>query len=241
MRLLWLAEDCVKAGLKVVQVSGWKTRGAEFPAMPNTVIAHHTATPATARGDLPTKKLLIDGRSDLPGPLCQVGLGRNGTVYVIASGKANHAGKGAWAGVTSSEYTVGIEAEHPGGTAPYTPQQYAAYVTLTAVLLRGLGSNPQRVAGHKEWALPKGRKVDPALDMGRFRTDVRVRLAQLTGTPAKEFEDMTADEVRAIFREELAAVEKRLHNDHVVMIRGTSTGSHPFNLKTIAEKLGIIG
>lgn len=240
MRMLWLEEDCRKAGLKVVPLPGWKTRGAEFTAMPTTVLCHHTATPAKARGDLPTKRLLIEGRSDLPGPLCQVALGRNGTVYLVSSGKAQHAGKGAWRGETTSARTLGIEAEHPGDNSPWPKAQYDAYVLLVATLLRGLGQGAGRTCSHAEWALPKGRKTDVRFDMDVFRCQVAAWLDP-ADSPTDWSDMATKDEIRAVIREELAAVEKRLHNDHVVMIRGTASGTHPWNLKTIAEKLGIKG
>jgi hypothetical protein len=237
--MLWLAEDCLNAGLKVVQLPGWETRGAEFPAMPTTVICHHTATPAKARGDLPSKPILIDGRSDLPGPLCQVALGRNGTVYLVASGKANHAGKGAWKGLTSSAQTLGIEAEHPG-VGPWPDKQYRAYVLLVAVLLRGLGQKAERCCGHKDWALPAGRKTDPNFDMGAFRTAVRNELAALNAAhqpPApstKEWDEMaTKEELRAVIAEEPAKAVKTLHDDHVVLLRGTP--NHPYNLTSIGQ------
>jgi len=232
---LWLKEDCLNAGLTVVEITGWRTRGVEFAEQPNTILCHHTATPASAKGDLPTKKILISGRPDLPGPLCQVGLGRDGTVYLIASGKAQHAGKGAWNATTSSARTIGVEGEHPG-TGAWPAQQYKAYILLCAVLARGLGVGAERVCGHKEWATPAGRKTDPNFNMDTFRTGVTSALDRLT-TP--EEDDMTADECRTVVREELAKAVKTLHDDHVVMIRGTATGSHPFNLKNIAEKLGI--
>jgi hypothetical protein len=243
MRLLWLAEDCRRAGLKVVEVPGWETRGADFPAFPNTVVAHHTATPATARGDLPTKKILLDGRPDLPGPLCQVGLGRNGTVYVIASGKANHAGKGAWKGTTSSAQTIGIEAEHPGPGA-WPAEQYAAYVKLTAVLLRGLGQNAERACAHREWALPAGRKTDVAFDMAPFRAAVRQHLDALNGTPAPTEGDDVAlsdDDVEKVARKvvELLKPIVATHDDMVVLLRGTKAGTHPNNLTSIGKAVGV--
>lgn len=242
MRLLWLAEDCLAAGLKVVQLDGWQRRGVEFPSIPNTVIAHHTATPASARGDLPTQKILIEGRSDLAGPLCQVALGRNGTVYIVASGKANHAGKGAWRGTTLSAQTIGIEAENPGDGKPWPAKQYAAYVQLVAVLLRSLGQSPERLAGHKEWALPAGRKTDPTLDMNQFRRDVATVMAP-HHTPApttKEWDEMaTKDEIKAVVQEVVDAAVAKLHADHLVLLRGTQDGTHPENLTSIANALGI--
>ena len=64
---------------------------------------------------MPSLDTLIQGRSDLPGPLAQLGLGRDGTYYVIAAGKCNHAGAGSWKGVTSGNTDfIGIEAENTG-------------------------------------------------------------------------------------------------------------------------------
>lgn len=246
MRMLWLAEDCRKVGLTVVELPGWESRGVPFTDMPTTVICHHTATPAKAKGDLPTRQILVNGRSDLPGPLCQVGLGRNGTVYIVASGKANHAGKGAWQGETSSARTLGIEAEHPG-VGPWPQPQIVAYRTLCAVLLRGIGQDASRLAGHKEWALPKGRKTDPNFPMGPFRGTVAVHLAaihqqaQIDPTPIREdwFDMATKEELREVIREELAAHTKTLHDDHVVILRGTQSGSHPNNLTNIGKAVGV--
>lgn len=237
MRLMWLAEDCRAAGLKVVEVDGWQGRGAEFPAIPNTVICHHTATPAAARGNLPTKDILIKGRADLPGPLCQIGLGRDGTVYVVASGKANHAGKGAWAGVAESIKTVGIEAENPGDGRPWPVKQYDAYVLLVATLLRSLGQNFERCAGHKEWALPKGRKTDPTLDMAAFRS--RVHTLMLPHT-TKEWDEMaTKDEIKAAMKEVADELFAKLHAEHVLILHGDR--GHPVSLDSIAKSVKVPG
>lgn len=241
MRLLWLAEDCRAAGLKVVEIAGWQSRGVEFADRPTTVLCHHTATPKAAKGDLPTQKILIEGRSDLPGPLCQVALGRNGTVYTVASGKANQAGKGTWRGTTSSAYTIGVEAEHPG-TGAWPQKQYDAYVTLCAVLARGLGVGAARVCGHREWATPAGRKTDPNFDMDRFRVEVARKLTVFQHpkpTTGDWFDMATKEELREVIAEEVAKAVKTLHEDHVVILRGTSTGSHPNNLTNIGKAVGV--
>lgn len=163
-RLLWLPDALSRwltpAGFRVELVSGWETRGVAFPRSPLVVIGHHTATSAGAAGNLPTLGILRDGRSDLPGPLCQVGVGRDGTAYVIAAGKANHAGQGAWRDTTSSASTVGIEVEHPG-TGTWSAKQLLAFDLVAAALLERLGAGALSYCGHREWALPAGRKVDP--------------------------------------------------------------------------------
>lgn len=238
MRLLWLAEDCRAAGLKVVEIPGWQARGAAFPAIPNTIVCHHTATPKSAKGDLPTQKILIEGRPDLPGPLCQVGLGRNGTVYIVASGKANHAGKGAWNGVNQSVRTVGIEAENPGDGTPWPQKQYDAYVQLVAVLVRSLGTTFEHVCGHKEWALPRGRKTDPTLDMAAFRSRVcSLLLPAPTPAPAPTEDDMplSDEDVQKVAKAVAALVRK----DLAVIQHGTQTGDHPNNLDNIGKAVGV--
>jgi hypothetical protein len=246
VRLLWLAEDCRAAGLKVVELPGWQARGAEFPTRPDTVVCHHTATPKAAKGDLPTQKILVEGRhpdnpdapDHLPGPLCQVGLGRNGTVYVVASGKANHAGKGAWKGTSRSERTIGIEAEHPG-VGDWPAKQYDAYVRLVAVLVRGLGTTFEHICGHKEWALPKGRKTDPTFDMAAFRSRVHAQL--LPHAPStKEWDEMASkEEIKAALREVNEELFAKLHAEHVLILHGDK--GHPVSLDSIASAMKVPG
>lgn len=169
MRLLWLADTLRDWGLTVVEQPGWRSRGTPFPAAPRVAIGHHTATSGKAPGDLPTLRILRDGRSDLPGPLCQVAVARSGVAHIIASGKANHAGPGAWSGISSSSLTVGCEVEHPG-TGIWQPAQLAAFDLVMAALLDGLGQGASKYCGHREWAQPKGRKVDPGgVDLDRQR------------------------------------------------------------------------
>ena len=92
--LTWLATVLDNAGLKVAETPGWRSRGRADMPRPLGVMCHHTANPHS--GNMPTLNMLINGRSDLPGPLCQLGLGRDGTFYVVAAGRANHAGLGRW-------------------------------------------------------------------------------------------------------------------------------------------------
>lgn len=175
---------------------GWRSRGRPFDAPPLVVMGHHTATPLTPANrhlDLPTLRVLREGRPDLDGPLCQVGLGRTGLVTVVASGKANHAGSGRWLGlpggrdydVAVSSRTVGIEAEHPGTVdAPWPVVQMDAYDRLAACLLWGLEQDAEAYCGHREWALPEGRKPDPVrIHLPRQRARIAVLLRQ--GPPSR--------------------------------------------------------
>lgn len=176
MRLLALPAYLRKWGLDFVEVDGWRTRGADFPTTPTVVVWHHTGTAQAVSGNYPSLRVVRDGRSDLPGPLCQVGPGRDGRVYIVAAGKANHAGKGSWAGITSSARTIGIEAESPGD-GHWTAEQRRVYPILAAALHDMLSSPASLSCGHREWALPAGRKVDPVgIDMSAMRQQVAALL-----------------------------------------------------------------
>lgn len=173
---LWLADRLRQAGLNVIEVDGWRERGAAA-FNPKGVVCHHTA--GSPNGDMPSLQLLIRGRSDCPGPLCNVGLARSGTVYVIAAGRANHAGKGGWQGLSGNSAVFGIEAENTGKGETWPPAQFDAYVRLAAALQREAGGNVNLVCGHKEWA--PDRKIDPkGIDMNDFRN----RVAQVLGGAA---------------------------------------------------------
>ena len=171
MRCTWLPQVLRDAGLKVAVQPGADGRGRDFAATPKGVIAHHTAGPAT--GEAPSLRIVTEGRSDLPGPLSQLVLGRSGTFYYVAAGRANHAGRGAWQGVTTGNASlIGIEAEATGRDA-WPAAQMDAYRRGVAAILRRLGRDANWVCGHKEYALPRGRKPDPNFDMVAFRRDVQ--------------------------------------------------------------------
>lgn len=172
-RQLWIADAARESGLPVTLVDGWAARGG-VDFRPEVVVAHHTANPG--RGDYPSLSLVRDGREGLPGPLSQLGLGRSGTVYVIAAGRANHAGPGSWRGVSGNTKAIGIEAESAGTRDDWTAAQRDAYPRLVAALLRRMGRDAGWLCGHKEWA--PSRKIDPAYwNMDQFRTEVAALLA----------------------------------------------------------------
>jgi peptidoglycan hydrolase-like protein with peptidoglycan-binding domain len=171
--LIWLPHVLRSAGLKVALVDGWEERGRSEMGPVYGVICHHTAT--QSGGNMPTLKTITNGRSDLQGPLSQLGLGRDGTFYVIAAGRANHAGEGIWKGLTNGNANfIGIEAENTGKASdfPWPLVQMDAYARGVAAILKFIGKTEAFCAGHKEYALPKGRKPDPAFNMAEFRKTV---------------------------------------------------------------------
>lgn len=182
--LTWLPAVLDTAGLKVARVDGWESRGRGDVGQILGVMCHHTAGPKI--GNMPSLKTLIQGRSDLPGPLSQLGLGRDGTYYVIAAGRCNHAGIGSWKGLTRGNTNfIGIEAENTGhpDDSPWPNVQMDAYRRGVAAILRHVGRVVDFCAGHKEYALPKGRKDDPDFDMNAFRLSVAAIIDGTAPTP----------------------------------------------------------
>lgn len=156
----------VSTGLDVrdCRVPGYRGRGIDVRG----TLWHHTASPAGS-GDLPSLEVCQRGRPDLPGPLCQVLIGRAGTVAVITDGRANHAGAGAWPGISDGNgQLVGVEIENDGRGEPFTAGQLEVARRVGRALRRRFGHALD--IGHKEWA--PGRKIDPAFDMGAFRASL---------------------------------------------------------------------
>lgn len=184
--LTWLPQVLKDRGLKVALTDGWENRGHGDVGNIVGVICHHTATPVK-KTNMPTLNTLIQGRSDLPGPLAQLGLGRDGTYYVIAAGRCNHAGTGAWKGVTTGNSSfIGVEAENTGlaDDSPWPEVQMDAYRRGVAAILAHIGKGADFCAGHKEFALPPGRKNDPSFDMNAFRSAVAAMLDGTAAAPA---------------------------------------------------------
>lgn len=181
--LTWLPAVLNGAGLGTSEYRDWRTRGRAEMGRVRGVMIHHTAGART--GNMPSLDLLVRGRPDLNGPLAQLGLGRDGTFYILAAGRANHAGDGVWQGIrTGNSSFIGIEAENSGQEDdPWPPVQMEALRLGVAAILKHIGASHMMVCGHREYALPKGRKPDPLWAMAPFRESVKTLLDG--GVPAK--------------------------------------------------------
>lgn len=183
--LTWLPDVLESAGLKVATVDDqWQDRGHGDVGPSLGVMCHHTAGPRI--GNMPSLRTLIEGRPDLPGPLAQLGLGRDGTFYVIAAGKCYHAGDGEWRGLSGGNTSfIAIEAENTGlpGDSPWPAAQLSAYQRGVAAILRRIGRSIEFCVGHKEFATPAGRKADPDFDMQSFRLSVSAILNGIAPPP----------------------------------------------------------
>lgn len=167
-----LAAAARLSGLPVVELPGWRTRGRPGDFGPRGVLCHHTGGEADSRAYVDW--MALEGRPDLLAPLCQLALSRDGTVYVLAAGRANHGGKaresGPMPGGDANTLYVGIEAMNTGSEG-WTDTQRDAYARLCAALCRHYGWPAAHVRAHRETSVTG--KWDPGLlDMDEHRATV---------------------------------------------------------------------
>ncbi|NKY60340.1 peptidoglycan recognition protein family protein [Nocardia flavorosea] len=187
---LWLADVLRAEGLKVIEHDGWKFRGHGDFGNVIGVLCHHTAG-----GGENDWRIVQNGRSDLPGPLAQLVLERDGTYRVIAAGVCWHAGRGSWNGwpTNNANYSViGIEAVNSGtGSQPWPAVQLDAYKRGCAAILRRIGRGSGDCVAHREYS--SEGKIDPwGIDMNAFRRDVQTIIDRKGDAP------MSAAEVKQI-------------------------------------------
>jgi len=162
------------AGVAVAEsatTAGWQTRARSsggFPSTPLAVMWHHTASSTTPASDL---SWMIDGCPDAP--VGNMLLDRTGTVWPVAAGAANTAGKGGPS--TFSRGTVpadqgntriwSVEAQNDGVGEAWPTVQLDAYFTASNALSAMFGNLPADIIGHAHYTFDSGggyRKIDPA-------------------------------------------------------------------------------
>lgn len=185
MSVPWLAEVLTGAGLVVRETDGWGSRGRPGSFSPSGVLLHHTGsgTPSSQSNPHPNLNNVINGRTDLAGPLCQVLIDWVGRCHTIAAGRANHAGvaraSGPMPAGDGNTLYVGIEIDYSAsGTNPpqeMSPAQYDAAITASAAIIGRLGTTANHVRGHLETS--ETGKIDPQyVSMETIRTAVGGRL-----------------------------------------------------------------
>lgn len=206
-------------GCRVVEYKSWRTHnrnhvGAFGPV--NGVMIHHTVSTGTEH----SVALCYNGYSSLPGPLCHSVGAKDGRLFMVGHGRANHAGSGDddildaviaersplpvdnEANTDGNARFYGIELVNLGdGRDPWPAVQYDAAVRWAAAICRAHGWNERSVIAHKEW---QPGKIDPAFDMDKFRADVAERLRHPTDwNPIEESDPMAgmsnADIVKAVW------------------------------------------
>lgn len=207
MMLTNLATVLRGAGLKVVEESGWQTRGHSGPrhasgdfgvglsGKPKTIVCHHT-------GGLKDLRVIVEGRPGLSGPLANIWLAQDGTWHVTAAGMCYHAGAVRDLSY-ANEWSIGIEAEATG-VDPWPQVQYHSYAKGCAALCKAFDLSSSRVLGHKEVCEPPGRKNDPNFSMAAFR-DLVERYLQQPTTPSTEVPHVITPEDRAAIAKDVTA------------------------------------
>ncbi len=192
---------------------GWRQRGHGPLRSIRGILIHHTA------GGGPNDwKVVQNGRPGLPGPLAQLVFERNGSVRIIAAGHCWHAGNGTHPGVggaVGNANLIGIEGVSRGVGGDWTAAQRRDYPRVAAALCRHYRLPTSAVVGHKEYATPRGRKIDPGdWDMNDFRNEVA---RHLRGGPTEE-DDMTPEQdrmLREIHQQTFRAYDFRAHHGNV--------------------------
>lgn len=192
-------------GCRVVEVREWRThnrnhKGDWGPV--NGVILHHTVTEGTSR----TVDICYNGYSGLPGPLCHGVIAKDGTVYMVGNGRANHAGLGDddvlraviaenalpdanENNTDGNSRFYGFECENLGDNRDVWPlEQVDAMVRASAAIIRAHAwgrDGDTSVIGHKEW---QDGKIDPRgpIEGGGWMSmgDIRHRVAERLRHPA---------------------------------------------------------
>jgi len=149
-----------KFGIKYTEEPGWRNRGHGDIVKVQFLVLHHTAG-GNESGDI---RVVRDGRSDLPGPLSQLVLKRDGNPHIIAQGVCWHAGYGPamWGAPegNGNYYSIGIEGVS-NGYNDWTDAQRSNYPKVVAALLKDLGLPADRWIFHRDYNKRDG-KIDPA-------------------------------------------------------------------------------
>lgn len=191
-----LLQDLKDEGVDVRPEDNWEGRGSR-DFTPVGVMVHHTA----GRGEA-GRRIIRDGRAGLRGPLAAVHPRKDGSVHLVAAGRANHAGRGMgsvlelvkkdqpppsdapFKGDTNgNKWFYGIEMENLGtGKDPWPDVQLDAAVRCAAALCRRHGWTAARVIGHREWTRRKAGDPRLPFSMDDFRHKVAQQLGQAPST-----------------------------------------------------------
>ncbi|CUW31797.1 N-acetylmuramoyl-L-alanine amidase [Streptomyces reticuli] len=187
-------------GLRVVEVGDWRNhnRNHKGPWGPvHGVMIHHTVT----RGTQHTVEICRDGHTALPGPLCHGVIAKDGTVYLVGYGRANHAGLGDpdvlravinetalpadnEASTDGNRHFYGFECENLGdGKDPWPEEQIKAIVKAVTALCRHHGWSARSTIRHLGWQPGKVDPRGPGMQWDDILADVSARLG--TKPPTK--------------------------------------------------------
>lgn len=162
----------------------WSRGNGQLPAY-GGIVNHHTAT-----GYVNTNLgILIHGRPDLDGPLCNFTTWANGDLGLIAAFPANHAGASGGYDTAPLPVTglfnrcvIGNEIAYPG-TSPMTREQRRTATTLSKVCVDVCGGGDlRRIKLHAGTSITgkwdAGDGPGHTIDINKFRADAAVSITQ---------------------------------------------------------------
>jgi hypothetical protein len=178
MSIADIAGPLREAGLTVVELDGWATRGeSDGGFSPLGVIWHHDGMGLGFDSDPSNDNNVAQFMSQNGNDGAQIWIRKDGVVHLLASGRKWHAGIGrGWNDIPANSgntYAVGIETDHTFGN-PWTDALVDAIITTSAVLGEHYGWSTSNMCGHKEYA--PDRKPDPeSIDCNDWRNKVDAR------------------------------------------------------------------
>lgn len=195
----WLADVLRAEGCRVIEESGWKSRGRPASSgsfTPRGLVRHWDASSPGSHGAIST---VLNGTSDTPGPLCHILTCRGNSshkpsVHIIAAGRANHAGTGdGWGNIPQDQgntYAVGHEIAQTVDQK-WPEDQLDQVRRAEGAIMRKLKATASKsLPAHSEYAA--GRKIDVTggshgQKMNSERSQVQ---AVIDGAPGEEDELM---------------------------------------------------
>lgn len=182
---LELVAEWRRLGAEVTFEPGWETSGNGQSADYEGGNVHHTGVGSSALDPYPSKRLLVVGRPDLAGPLCNTSgpwcpVNRP-RIHVVAAHPANHGGASGGRSMGPMPVTrlynprsYGHEIDY-GGNVAMAPGQYRAALIFTRGLANVLRRSVEWIRAHAETSVTG--KWDPGyapgrtIDMARFRAE----------------------------------------------------------------------
>ena len=156
---------CESLGVRVIRAPGCENRGNGSQwARIEGIVDHHTA----GGNNIYLDQILVSGRSDLSGPLCNWAILYDGDLTIVAEGPANHAGASGGFDTAPMPVTndfnrrvLGVEVQYKG-TEPMSPEQWRTLAVLNYCAMKVLGfTDFLRVKNHN------GTSVQGKVDMGK--------------------------------------------------------------------------
>ena len=184
----WIVKRFREAGLRIDEFPGAYERGHGDFGWIWGPFMHHTGS----FGETPNG---IANHSSL-GLASQLHLAANGLYTLCGVGIAWHAGTGSWPGIPTNNgnsCTIGIEAAH-NGTAPWSREQYDAYLIGVRTINQALNNPWDKVVAHKEYGAIQGKWDPGGIDMKLFRQRLLMRTEPNKPLPVMNMIDLEAKE-----------------------------------------------